>query len=198
MGTNKRQGSTHYRSKRRYEDALQTRNEGEVELNFGNKVVLGEGTAPIATGELAASGIGTFFQITTGDEVDCLFRLPADFDASATSTVHLWYALASSTATSVDTINSIIAYQIPEADANTTGLADAASSEGVANPSQITLGAGFAVGSLYEATGTLSSAFTGAAGGLCHLQVETTTTLDTDKECRLLTKAVFRYAKDYI
>jgi hypothetical protein len=198
MGSNKRQGYTHYKSKRRYHDDLQDRNVGEVELNFGTKVALGEGTAPIATGELAGSGIGTFFQITSGDELDVLFRLPADFDATATSTLHLTYSLASSTATAADTINALVEYQVPNPGTNGEGLGDAASSEGVSTPTQIALGAGVVVGALYETSATISSASTLVAGELVHIGVETKTTLDTDKECRLLSKAVLAYAKDYI
>jgi len=200
MGANKRQGYTHYRSKRRYEDALQSRNYGEVTLNLGN-IAQGDSLGtPVATGELAGSGGAEFFMITSADEVDVTFRIPADFDATATSYVNAIYSVASSTATAADTITPLITYQIPVLDNIASGLGDAASSEGVGNPTAITVGAGISgkVGALFEAEATLSSAFTGVAGGLCHLQVTTKTPLDSDKECRLYNKAVFRYAKDYV
>jgi len=198
MGTNKRQGSTHYRSKRRYEDDLQSRNYGELTLNLGNIAFVGTGGIPIATGEIAGSGSLEFFRCTSADEVDTFFRIPADFDATATSYVHTHFAIASSTATAADTINPEITYQICKPGTVTAGLGDAASSEGVTNATT-TLGAGGStVGAVYENQASLSSAFTGVAGDFCHLQITTDLSGAADKEVRLYNKAVFRYAKDYI
>jgi hypothetical protein len=125
------------------------------------------------------------------------FRIPSDFDATATSYVHWTYVVASSTATSVDTISPLVTYQIPLANTAGTGIGAAGSSEGVTNPSRAILSS--AKGEcLIELQTTLSSAFTGTAGGYVHMQVETHTTCAADKEARLYNKAVFRYAKDYM
>jgi len=193
MGSNKRQGSTHYRSKRRYADALQARNYGEVIIDLGDVVSSSDGESPLATGEINASGSLSFFRITSGDERNTFFRIPADFDATATSYIHYTYAIASSTATSADTITTLTTYQIPSASAV---IGAAGSSEGVTDTAISP--AASAKGTLAFAETSLSSAFTGTAGGFVHLQVETHTPCAADKEVRLYNKAVFRYAKDYI
>ena len=194
----KRRGYTHYQSKRRYADAYQSRNYGEIELNFGETAALGDGAAALGTAEIAGAGASTFFRIASGDEVDALCRIPADFDATATSHVYLYYTLASSSIATNDTITPLVAYQIPVPGTNASGLGDAASSEGVTNHGSITLGTAAAVGSVYLASATLSSAATLAAGSFVHFNVETKTTCATDKECRVLTKGVLKYAKDYL
>lgn len=199
MANIRRDTHTHYRSKRRYEDALQVRNHGEVTLNLGNIAGAGGGAMPIGTGEIAGSGSNEFFRVSSADELDTFFRIPVDFDATATSYVTTYYAVASSTTTAADIVRPVYTYQIPVLDTPGEGLGSAASSEGVGSPTAVTLGAGGStVGAIYEAEGTLSSAFTGVAGGFCHFQVKTGLTGTDDVEIRLYNKAVFRYAKDYL
>jgi hypothetical protein len=159
---------------------------------------LGEGAAALGTAEIAGSGVGTFHRIASGDEVDALFRLPADFDATATSQLFLYYTLASSTIATNDTITPVVTYQVPVPGTNAQGLGNAGSSEGVTDNAAITIGTAAAVGSVYLASAMISSASSWTAGALVHSRVDTRTTCNTDVELRLLSKAHLKYAKDYM
>lgn len=176
-----------------------TRKYGEVELNFGdNARTYSQGAAPLGTAEINGSGIECL-RISSGDEIDTFFRVPGDFDATATSYITVYYTLASSTIATNDTITPVFTYNVPALNTPTgTKLANAATTTGVTNPTAITLGTGAAVGSVYSAEATLASTNTLASGGFAQVRVDNRLSGTDDLEVRMFHKAVFKYARTYI
>ena len=176
-----------------------SRKYGEVDLKFTNKASVGHGDAPLGTGEINASGVDNTWRISSGDELDVLFPVPGDFDATATSFVTCYYTIASSTIATNDTITPVFTYNIPALNTPTgTKIANAATTTGLTNPTAITLGTGVGVGSMYSVQATLSSASTLAADGVCQIRVDNRLSGTDDLEVRMFTKAVFKYARTYI
>jgi len=176
---------------------------GEVEVNFEPIVQLGDGAAPLSSAEMNGSGVAGFYQITSGDEVDTIFRVPADYDDTKDAYLDCVYTLASSTATAADTVHLIAGYQIPTMNGGVAGtrLADATVVTGVTNFAKRVLGAGIGtggVGCLFKDTATITSAATISAGDFVHAVVEAKTTCANDVELRLYHKAIFRYARSYV
>lgn len=172
---------------------------GEVELTFGYNAMSGEGAAPLGTAEINASGVDATWRISSGDEIDTIFRVPGDFDATATSYVTAYYCIASSTIATNDTVTTVFTYNIPALNVPTgTKLANAATTTGVSNPTAITLGTGAGVGSMYTQEYTITSASTLASGGVCQARIDNRIAGTDDLEIRMFHKAVFKYARTYI
>lgn len=171
---------------------------GEKEIDIQFSAQLGTGAAPLATAELNGAGLQGFFMFSSGDEFDFMFRVPADFDATATSYVQYYYALATGAgSTSVDTCFFAGTYNIPSLNAATTKVADATTTTGVTNPTGRVQGQ-IAKGVVYTDQITLASTSTLATGKLVHFQLTASTTNANDTELRLWNKVVFKYARAYV
>jgi hypothetical protein len=170
---------------------------GEVPLKLSFTPMLGDGAAALATAEINGSGVADFWITASGDEFDTLFRVPGDYDGTQAAAIDIYYAIASSSIATNDTVTPLLAYQVPSINSSATLLADATVVTGVTNPGSRTLATATAVGKLYKDTFTLASTFAVSAGDMVHANIETKTTCN-EAELRLYSKAVFRYARAFV